>query len=69
MKKAQSSKSEFLCWAFNLYTSFKYCLSESKCVKECQNSARQFFSKYRVVVLPERINDYIYNYFLQSIYL
>ena len=49
MKKAHSSKSDFLCWAFNLYERHKdsltYCLSESKCVKECENSARQFFSE------------------------
>ena len=45
MKKAHSSKSDFLCWAFNLYERFTYCLSESKCVKECENSARQFFSE------------------------
>ena len=53
---------------FNFYARSTYYSSEFKCVKECENSAKQLFSKYWVV-FPERINDYIDKHFLQSLFL
>ena len=62
MQKSHFSKSELLFWDLNQDAKFERCSSESKCIEECESSAKQLFSKYREV-FQKRINDYIGKYF------